>query len=210
MNVDHIDLIQCHDIECVKLDQIVNETLPALHKLKQTGKVRHVGITGLPLKIFPYVIDRSAPGMVETILSFCHYELNDTSLESLIPYFKQRNIGIINASPTGMGLLTERGTPAWHPASETIKAGVRRAVAFCKERGINIVELAIQFSIVESRTSPQHWSVPPVRKICSTTSAMPETPLDQEKLNAVLEVLKPIHNFNFTRGLEENRDPILG
>src|ERR1043165_6321770 len=86
LNVDYIDLIQCHDIEFVKLDQIVNETLPALHKLKSTGKVRHVGITGLPLKVFRDVIDRVSPGMVETILSFCHYELNDTSLESLVPY----------------------------------------------------------------------------------------------------------------------------
>src|SRR6185503_12478324 len=101
LHVDHIDLIQCHDIEFVKLDQIVNETLPALHKLKATGKVRHVGITGLPLKIFPAVIDRVDPGMVETILSFCHYALNDTSLESLIPYLKKKQIGIINAAPTG-------------------------------------------------------------------------------------------------------------
>ena len=208
LNVDHIDLIQCHDIECVKLDQIVNETLPALHKLKQTGKVRHVGITGLPLKIFPYVIDRSAPGMVETILSFCHYELNDTSLESLIPYFKQRNIGIINASPTGMGLLTERGTPSWHPASETIKACVRRAAVFCKEHGINIIELAIQFSIANPDIATTLVGTASSQNILDNIRYA-ETPLDQEKLNAVLEVLKPIHNCNFTRGLEENRDPIL-
>ena len=86
-------------------------------------------------------------GAVETILSFCHYALNDTSLEQAIPYLKKHHIGIINAAPTSMGLLTERGAPAWHPASEAIQAGVRRAVEFCKARGINIVELAIQFSI---------------------------------------------------------------
>src|SRR5262249_13015685 len=89
LNVDYVDLIQCHDIEFVKLDQIVNETLPALQRLKSTGKVRHVGITGLPLKIFPAVIDQVAPGMVETALSFCHFTLNDSSLESLIPYLKK-------------------------------------------------------------------------------------------------------------------------
>src|SRR4030095_10441462 len=119
LNVDYVDLIQCHDIEFVKPDQIVDETLPALHKLKKSGKVCHVGITGLPLKVFPSVIDRVAPGTVETILSVCQYEFNDTSLENLIPYVKRRDIGIINASPTGMGLLTERGTPDWHPASES-------------------------------------------------------------------------------------------
>jgi L-galactose dehydrogenase len=208
LNVDYVDLIQCHDIEFVELPQIVNETLPALHKLKATGKVRHVGITGLPLKIFPAVIDRVAPGVVETILSFCHYELNDSSLVSLIPYLKKKQVGIINASPTGMGLLTERGAPAWHPASEAIKAGCRRAVEFCKQRGINIVELAIQFSIAHPDIATTLVGTASSRNILDNIRYA-QTPLDREKLRQVLDVLKPIHSFNFTRGLEENRDPIL-
>jgi len=116
LGVEHIDLLQCHDIEFTDLNQIVDETLPALLKLKQAGRIGHIGITGLPLKIFPAVIDRVPPGTVESILSFCHYELNDTSLESLLPYCQERGIGVINASPTGLGLPTERGAPAWPPA----------------------------------------------------------------------------------------------
>lgn len=58
LQLDYIDLIQCHDIEFGDLDKIVNETLPALAALKSKGLVRHVGITGLPLKIFTYVLDR--------------------------------------------------------------------------------------------------------------------------------------------------------
>src|SRR6266550_3254829 len=49
LGVDHIDVIQCHDIEFGSLDQVVNETVPALGKLQQAGKVRFVGVTGLPL-----------------------------------------------------------------------------------------------------------------------------------------------------------------
>ena len=117
LGVDHVDLIQCHDVEFANHDQILNETLPALQQLKDEGLVRHIGITGLPLKVFPAILDRVGPDVVETILSFCHYALNDTSLESLIPGLKAKGVGIINASPTGMGLLTLRGAPAWHPAS---------------------------------------------------------------------------------------------
>jgi L-galactose dehydrogenase len=208
LSVDYVDLIQCHDIEFVNLDQIVNETLPALHKLKETGKVRHVGITGLPLKIFPAIVDRTPPGTVETILSFCHYELNDSSLESLVPYLKSKNVGIINASPTGMGLLTDRGTPAWHPASDAIKAGCRRAVQFCQERGINIMELAIQYSISDPDIATTLVGTASPQNILDNIRHA-EAPLDREKLAAVLDALKPIHNHNFTRGLEENRDPIL-
>lgn len=208
LNVDYVDLIQCHDIEFVKLDQIINETLPALHKLKSTGKVRHVGITGLPLKIFPAVIDRVGPGVVETILSFCHYALNDTSLERLIPYLKPRQIGIINAAPTSMALLTDQGPPPWHPASEVIKAGARRAVEFCKQHGINIVELAIQFSISNPDVATTLVGTASSHEMRDNIR-FAEKPLDREKLHQVLDVLKPIHNFNFTRGLEENRDPVL-
>lgn len=38
--------------------QVVDETLPALLRLKEEGLVRHIGITGLPLKIYKYVLDR--------------------------------------------------------------------------------------------------------------------------------------------------------
>jgi len=167
-----------------------------------------VGITGLPLKAFPAVIDGTAPGMVETVLSFCHYELNDTSLEQLVPYLKQRQIGIINASPTGMGLLTERGTPSWHPASETIKAGSKRAVEFCKQRGINLIELAIQFSISNPDIATALVGTADSQEMRDNIRYA-QTPLDREKLNAVMEVLAPIQNFNYTRGLVENRDEIL-
>src|SRR3954470_2399020 len=127
LGVDYIDLLQCHDIEFADLDQIVNETLPALVKLRAAGRIGHIGITGLPLKIFPAVLDRTAPGVVETILSFCRYELNDTALGELVPYLKGKSIGVINASPTGMGLLTERGVPNWHPAPAPMVATARAA-----------------------------------------------------------------------------------
>jgi L-galactose dehydrogenase len=68
--------------------QVVHETLPALAKLKEEGLVRFIGITGLPLRCFEYVLDRSPPGLVDTVLSYCHYSLNDTSLTSLLPYLQ--------------------------------------------------------------------------------------------------------------------------
>lgn len=58
LQTDYIDIIQCHDIEFGDLDQVVSETLPALVRLRDQGIVRHIGITGLPLGIFPYVLDR--------------------------------------------------------------------------------------------------------------------------------------------------------
>jgi L-galactose dehydrogenase len=208
LGTDYIDVLHCHDIEFADLDQIVNETLPAMVKLRELGRVGHLGITGLPLRIFPAVIDRVGPGVVEALLSFCRYCLNDTALESLLPYFKERNIGVINASATGMGLLTERGAPAWHPAPPAMMAGCRRAVEYCQSVGADITKLAIQFAVhhpgiattLVGTASPEN-----IRK----NVAYVEAPIDFELMARVFEILKPIHNHNFTRGRPENRDALI-
>jgi L-galactose dehydrogenase len=208
IGVDYVDILHCHDIEFADLDQIVNETLPALVKLRDAGRIGHIGITGLPLKIFPAVIERVGSEVVETILSFCHYELNDSSLESILPFLRSRRVGVINASPTGMGLLTERGVPSWHPAPPHIIEGARRAVEFCKSRGVDIVKLAIQYAISHpdiATTLVGTASSANIRK--NVEYAM--QPIDFELMAGVLEILRPIHNHNFTRGRPENQDPIL-
>lgn len=208
LGVDYVDLLQCHDIEFASLDQIVEETIPALLRLKQAGRIGHVGITGLPLKIFPGVIDRVPAGQVETVLSFCHYELNDSSLETLLPYLRRKGVGVINAAPTGMGLLTPRGVPSWHPASPEIVACARQAVGFCAAQGEDIVKLAIQFSVSNPAiTTTLVGSADPenVRRNVAYAQEAPDAAL----LARVLKILEPVHNRNFTRGRPENRDPLV-
>jgi L-galactose dehydrogenase len=208
LGVDYIDLLQCHDIEFADLNQIVDETLPALVNLRDAGRIGHIGITGLPLKIFPAILDRAAPGVVETVLSFCRYELNDTALDSLITYCQQRGVGVINASPTGMGLLTERGVPSWHPAPKSMVEVSRRAVDYCKSVGADIVKLAVQFCITHpgiATTLVGSANPDNIRK----NIAYIDEPIDFELMAKVLEILRPIHNHNFTRGRPESRDPIV-
>jgi aryl-alcohol dehydrogenase-like predicted oxidoreductase len=45
-----------------------------------------------------------------------------TRLERLLPLLDEKGVGLINASPLSMGLLTKRGPPAWHPATDRQKA----------------------------------------------------------------------------------------
>ena len=42
LNIDFIDLINVHDVEFADLNQVVNETLPALVELREKGVVGHV------------------------------------------------------------------------------------------------------------------------------------------------------------------------
>lgn len=146
LHVDRIDLILVHDIEFADLQQVVDETLPALARLRDEHVVDHVGITDLQPENLKWVIDHSDEKTVEVVLNFCHYCLNDHLLLDYLDFFEQRGIGVINASPFSMGLLSERGTPDWHPAPDSLKSACARAAAYCKDRQYPIDKLAIQYS----------------------------------------------------------------
>lgn len=191
LKIDYIDFIHCHDIEFADPGQIINETLPALHRLKEAGKADYVGITGLPLEKIKYLVDHAGPGAVEVVLTFCHYTLQDDSLLDYLEYFKRMNVAVINASPLGMGLLSERGAPEWHPASREIRETCKKAAVFCRQKGEKIEKLALQFSV-------QHKGIPTTL----VGTANPETivrnirwvdeSIDCGLLQDVLAILKPI------------------
>lgn len=146
LNIDYIDLINVHDVEFADLNQVANETLPALVELRKEGVVGHVGITDLQPENLKWVIEHSEPGTVESVLCFCHYSLNDDMLLDYLDYFEGLGVGIINASPFSMGLLSDRGTPDWHPAPQALKDACARAASYCAEKGYPIDKLAIQYS----------------------------------------------------------------
>ena len=151
LNVDYIDLINVHDVEFQGdmeggLQLIVDETLPALVELRDKGVVKHVGITDLQPENLKWVIEHAPAGTVESILNFCHYSLNDTLLADYLGFFEQHGVGVINASPFSMGLLSQRGAPDWHPAGRDLKNACAKAAAYCEQQGYPIDKLAIQFS----------------------------------------------------------------
>ena len=163
LGVDYIDLINVHDIEFQAalpggLQKICDETLPALVALRDKGVVGHVGITDLQIANLRWVIDHCAEGTVETILNFCHYCLCDDALADDLDYFEKHGIGIINASPLSMGLLSERGVPDWHPAPKPLVEACARAAQHCKAKGYPIEKLAIQYSVSNPRVTTTLFS----------------------------------------------------
>ena len=168
----YIDSIQIHDPEFAPCaDVIVDETLPALHALKASGKVRLVGMTGYPLALQREIIARAAAkGVpVDTSLTYCHYSMNDATLfaplpndggggangngaangESFVAFCRRHNVGLINASPISMGLLCDRGPPSWHPADAAIRGACANAAAYCRslDPPVDLAKLAMHFSL---------------------------------------------------------------
>ena len=144
LGIDYVDIIQSHDNEYGVLNQVVNETIPALRQIQKQGNARFVGITGYPLKIFDTILSSTE---VNTILSYNHYSLNDTTLAGLLPWLREKGVGIINASPVSQGLLTNHELPAWHPAPEDVRKACADAAAYCRSQGTDIAKLAMQFSL---------------------------------------------------------------
>ena len=170
LHVDYIDLINVHDIEFADLSQVVDETLPTLMELREKGLVGHVGITDLQLENLKWVIDHvpegtvescllytspsprdRSEGTVESVLNFCHYTLNDDKLVDFLDYFEEKGVGVINASPFAMGLLSQRGVPEWHPAPAALVEACRKASDYCLSQGYPIEKLAIQYSVSNPR-----------------------------------------------------------
>ncbi len=194
LGVDYIDLINVHDIEFQArmeggLQKIVDETLPALVALKRKGVVGHVGITDLQPENLKWVVEHCEEGTVESILNFCHYSLNDTLLADYLGFFEHHGVGVINASPLSMGLLSLRGTPEWHPASRQLKDACRHAAIYCQEQGYPIEKLAIQFSTsLNPRIATTLFSSANPDNVLKNISYVNE-PMDEGLLKEVQEII---------------------
>ena len=188
LNVDHIDLINVHDIEFSDLNQVVEETLPALVELKKEGVVGHVGITDLQPENLKWVVEHSPEGTVETILNFCHYSLNDDRIIDFQDFFAERGIGIINASPLSMGLLSSRGVPDWHPAPKALVKVCAEAAEYCLEKGYPIEKLAVQYSVSNPMIATTLFSSANPDNVRKNISYVSE-PADPEMVAAVRNII---------------------
>lgn len=145
LKTDYIDLLQVHDVEFGCDEQITAETLPALRSLQQSGKARYIGITGYPLETLARLTE-SAP--VDSILSYCRYNLMIRDMDNfLTPLAREKSIGLINASPLHMGVLSPNEVPEWHPAPPAVLEAGRRANEICNAHGLDLTEVALRFCL---------------------------------------------------------------
>lgn len=188
LNIEHIDLINVHDIEFADLKQVAEETLPALVELRKKGIVSHVGITDLQPENLKWVIEHVEPGTVESVLCFCHYSLNDELLNEYFDFFEANNIGIINASPLSMGLLSTRGVPDWHPAPKALVEACQKAVQHCNAKGYPAEKLAIQYAISNPRIATTLFSSANPENVKKNIEYA-QAPIDWDLVKEVQEII---------------------
>ena len=202
MRLDYLDLVFCHDIEYADVQQVIDETLPALRRQVEKGKVRYVGISGYPMRNFQRVIPT---GLLDCVITYNHYTLQNDMALQWQGLAQQHGVGVINAAPFSARLLTDLPLPVWHKAPDSVRAVAAKASAWCKARGTSIEKLALQFSV----SHPGFAS-------CLVGSAIPaevsqwiawiQEPIDQELIDGVRAELAPIRNWYYIEGRPENND----
>jgi len=201
LKTTHLDIVLCHDIEFVPMQQIVDETIPALRKQQAAGKVRFIGFSGYPQKIFRFICDQT---QVDCVLSYNQYTLQNTRFaDETIPYLKSKGIGILNAGPFSARLLTNAPLPSWLKEPENVKVAARKAAEHCARKGVDIAQLALQFSLANRDiTSTVSGSANPdnIRKWPRWAAE----PVEQQLLNEVIEIFRPVKNIGHQEGLREN------
>jgi len=201
LGTDYLDIALCHDIEFVPMQQIVDETIPALKEVQQQGKVRYIGFSGYPQKIFPFILDQI---QVDCVLNYNQYTLQNTRfLDETVPYLEEKGIGAMNAGPFSARLLTDAPLPAWLKEPESVKLAAKEAANLCRQENTDIAKLALQFSIAhDSMATTVAGSANPanIRKWAQWAAE----PLNLDLLKAVQAIFEPVRNIGHIEGLPIN------
>jgi aryl-alcohol dehydrogenase-like predicted oxidoreductase len=193
LGVEYFDIIHIHDIEYQRrahTEWALAEGLETVRELKREGRIGAVSFGIYPLDLWHRIFTDYE---VDAALTHNHYCLSDTRLLELLPLAREKGIGIINASPFGSGLLTDRGPADWHPASPAERQVALDAAARCRQHGVSISKLALQFS-------SQNPDIPTTMFSTSRAEAVirnvewHEEPYEPQLLAEVQAMLAPLMN----------------
>jgi L-galactose dehydrogenase len=202
LRTDYVDLLQAHDVEFGEVAQIVEETVPALRRLQEEGKARYIGITGYSPANLVAIAERVK---VDSILTYCRYNLMIADIDDvLVPFAKQHDVGIVNASPLHMGILTKQGPPEWHPAPPEVREAGRRIVELCAAEGVDTPALALRFCLGHPYVASTLVGMSTRKQVEANLKvlSMASNPVLLEQIR---QVVAPVSNCVWPSGREENR-----
>ena len=202
LGTDYLDVLLIHDVEYVSLPMIWEETIPAVLKLKEQGKIRAVGFSAYPMKTINTILDH-AEDQLDCVLSYNSYTLQNTRCTEVLPRLAAKGIGAINAGPFSARLLTNAPLPDWLQEPEEVKQAARSAAKLCSDHGVDIAQLALQFSCEHdgfTTTIAGSGNPDNIRKWASWL----EEPIDRDLLREVLRIFEPVKDIGHIEGLPEN------
>jgi L-galactose dehydrogenase len=120
----------------------------------------------------------------------------------LAPFVREHGIGLINASPLHMGILTQNGPPPWHPASPEVKEAGRN---MARRYGARLSDLALQFCLAHPYVATTLAGMSTVERVRQNVAAAAER-ADAALIAEIRNLLAPVANRSWPSGLPENQD----
>ena len=139
LKTDYLDAVLIHDPSDIEVPLASGYALDELLKLKEEGVIGHIGLGVRQHEFHRRAIET---GHIEIVLSYLDYTLLDQSVaQTTLPLARDCGVGIILASIHGMGRLT-----GIEPNADK-EPVAHRMWNWCRQRGINIRHLAVQFCL---------------------------------------------------------------
>jgi len=204
LQTDYVDLMQLHDIEFGSKEQVLNEAIPALQKIKSSGKARYVGITGLPVR---YLAAIAKEVEVDTVLSWAHYNLLQDEINAeLVPLCQQKDMGLMNAAPLVQRILSDASIPEWHNAPAELKTIQAPLLECCKKYGVALSDVAIRYAI------DHLYIASTIIGMCDQTNVKKnvgvlEFSIPEGLLEEIDRIVAPVKNTMWFEGMPENNIP---
>ncbi len=199
LQTDHVDLLIAHDIEFGDLEQVISETIPAMRKIQEAGKARFIGVSGLPLNVLAEAVRR---GHVDFVLSYCHYNLMIQDLDRVLRPVLGNQVGLINASPLHMGMLTPSGPPPWHPAPPEVKEAAARVVQLCESRGVDVTTLALRFCLDYPYAASTLVGMSTREQLERNLRAL-DFKIDADLLAEIAQIVAPVKDKSWPSGVQQ-------
>lgn len=201
LQTDYVDLYQVHDIEFGDREQVLNEAIPAALRVKEQGKARYVGFSGLPVR---YLADIARLVEVDTVLSWGHYTLlNDEINDELVPLSQQRGFGLLNAAPLMQRILSDAPVPAWQQSPPAVKAIRPRLLELCREYGVALSDVALRYALDHPAIATTIVGMAEPDYVVQNLRVLDFT-IPEELLTKLMETIAPVKNQMWYEGKPEN------
>ncbi|MBN7811231.1 aldo/keto reductase [Algoriphagus sp. H41] len=201
LKTDYLDLFQLHDIEFVDKRIIIEEAIPAIQEVVQSGKARFWGITGLPVRYLAQIARESKP---DSVLSWGHYNLLEDEInDELVPLSKELGFGLMNAAPLMQRILSDASLPPWHRSPDEVKAMQPVLLELCKSHGVRLSDVALRYAMNHPDIATTIVGMCELEVVKQNVAAV-DFEIPAELLAQIESLVAPVKNRMWFEGKAEN------
>ncbi len=147
LRTDYLDAVLIHDPENMESVLDKGRALDTLLEMKGEGLIRHIGAGVRSHDFHKQLIET---GHIDIVLTFLDYTLLSQSVtQTTLPLAREHDVGIILASPLGMGSLTgaEPNVEDERRRNPNAEPKAYAMWKWCQDHDVNIRHLAMQFCL---------------------------------------------------------------